>query len=332
MLGKLKGYNYGNHRQKTITHNFFADDLKLYSSTINVAKKQLDLVTQFSKDICMDFGTNKCAYLKIVKEMIVGDGEPLVMNNLTIKPVKEGDTYKYLGIDENISYHGPINKERVSKEYFTRTRKIWSSELSAYNKVIAHNAFAVPVLIPTIGVLDWTIGEIKDIDIKTRKILTLTRNFHPNSDVDRLYMQKSFGGRGLRQVQSSYESRIIAIRQHLIKNIHRNSSLECIYEKEANDILRVGQELLQKYNIVSNHNEPPRSVSRKFTKADQGSKREHSVEKPLHGYFYKQMDNSNNIDKQQSLAWTKDRFITSDLGYMGTITEQELPTKYIRNK
>ena len=52
--------------------------------------------------------------------------------------------------------------------------EIWSSELSVYNKVIARNAFAVPVLIPTICVLDWTIGEIKDIDIKTRKILTLT--------------------------------------------------------------------------------------------------------------------------------------------------------------
>ena len=64
----------------------------------------------------MDFGTNKCAYLKIVEGMIVRDGEPLVVNNLTIKPVKEGDTYKYLGIDENISYHGPINKERVSKQ------------------------------------------------------------------------------------------------------------------------------------------------------------------------------------------------------------------------
>ena len=174
MLGKFKDYNYGNHRRKTIAHNFFVDDLKLYSSTINIAKKQLDLVTQFSKDICMDFGTNKCAYLKIVKGMIVSDGEPLVMNNLTIKPVKEGDTYNYLGIDENISYHGPINKDGVSEEYFTRTRKIWSSELSAYNKVIAHKAFAVPVLVPTIGVLDWTIGEIKDIDIKTRKILTLT--------------------------------------------------------------------------------------------------------------------------------------------------------------
>ena len=119
------------------------------------------------------------------------------MNNLTIKPVKEGDTYKYLGIDENISYHGPINKERVSKEYFTRTRKVWSSELSAYNKMIAHNTFEVPVLIPTIGVLDWTIGEIKDIDIKKRKTLTLTRNFHSNSDVDGLYMQNNFGRHGL---------------------------------------------------------------------------------------------------------------------------------------
>ena len=199
--------------------------------------------------------------------------------------------------------------------------------------MIAHNAFAVPVLIPTIGVLDWTIGEIKDIDIKTRKILTLTRNFHSNSDVDRLYMQKSFRGRGLRQVQSSYESRIIAIRQYLIKNLHRNSVLEYIYEKETNDILRVGQELLQKYNILSNPNEPPKSVSRKFTKADQSSKRDNFVQEPLHEYFYKQMDKDNNIDKEQSLAWTKDRFITSDLeGYMGTFTEQELPTKYITNK
>ena len=332
MLGKLKGYNYGNKRRKTVTHNFFVDNLKLYGSTINVTKKQLGLVTQYSKDICMDFGTDKCAYLKIVKGTIVSNAEPLVMNNLTIKSVKEGDTYKYIGIDGNISYNGPINKERVLKEYFTRTRKIWSSELRAYNKVIAHNAFAVPVLIPTIGVLDWTIGEIMDIDIKTRKILTLTRNFHPNSDVNRLYMQKSLGGRGLIQVPSSYESRIIAIRQHLINNLHRNSALEYIYEKETSDILRVGQELLQKYNIVSIPNEPPKSISKKFTKADQTSKREHFVQKPLHGYFYKLMDNDN-IDKQQSLAWTKDRFITSDLeGYMGTITEQELPTKYIRNK
>ena len=30
--------------------------------------------------------------------------------NLSIKPIKEGDAYKYLGIDKNISDIGPINK------------------------------------------------------------------------------------------------------------------------------------------------------------------------------------------------------------------------------
>ena len=45
------------------------------------------------------------------------------------------------------------------------------------------------------------------------------------------------------------------------------------------------------------------------------------------------MNNDNKIDKQQSLAWTKEKFITFDLeGYMGTINKQELPTRYIRNK
>ena len=79
MLGKLKSYNYGNDRRKTITHKFFVDSLKLYGNTINVTKKQLDLVTKFSKDICMDFRTDKCAYLKIEKGTIVSDGEPFVI-------------------------------------------------------------------------------------------------------------------------------------------------------------------------------------------------------------------------------------------------------------
>ena len=58
----------------------------------------------------MDFGTDKYAYLKIEKGTVASDWEHLVMNNFTIISVKEGDTCKYFGIDENINYHGPINK------------------------------------------------------------------------------------------------------------------------------------------------------------------------------------------------------------------------------
>ena len=83
------------------------------------------------------------------------------MNNVQINPVKETDSYKYLGQDKNLGYVGPINKERVTNQYYKRVKKIWKSEVSAYNKNVTHNAFPVVVLIPTFGLLNWTLNEIK---------------------------------------------------------------------------------------------------------------------------------------------------------------------------
>ena len=65
LLHKLQGYACGKHKNYNVTHNFFVDDLKLYASSINTAKKQLDLVTEFSKDTGMTFGDDKCAYQQI---------------------------------------------------------------------------------------------------------------------------------------------------------------------------------------------------------------------------------------------------------------------------
>ena len=98
-------------------------------------------------------------------------------------------------------------------------------ELSDFNKVIAPNSFSVPIITPTIGIIDWTIDEVRQIDINTRKFLTITGSFDPNSDVDRIYMNRVKGGRGLRSIRTLYESRIISLRQHLLKNANRNEIL-----------------------------------------------------------------------------------------------------------
>ena len=55
---------------------------------------------------------------------------------------------------------------------------------------------------------------MKQIDIKTRKILTKTGHCHPNNDIDKLYVDKKSGGRGLRSTQSMCEKRLFYIRQH----------------------------------------------------------------------------------------------------------------------
>ena len=97
-----KGCTYGKNRQYHHTHNFFVDDLKLFETNMNNIKCLLDIMTLFSKDIGMKFG----------------------VNDLIIKPLPTGDTYTYLGIDENITYDGPMNKARITKEYLSRVKKI----------------------------------------------------------------------------------------------------------------------------------------------------------------------------------------------------------------
>ena len=102
----------------------------------------------------MQFGLEKCAYAYIESGKRKQLGENITVNNIAIEELKQDDTYKYLGQDEALNYNGPLTKERVSTEYLRRVRKVWNSQLNASNKTIAHNVFAVPVLAPTIGILD----------------------------------------------------------------------------------------------------------------------------------------------------------------------------------
>ena len=123
--------------------------------------------------------------------------------------MKVGDYYKYLSVDENIEFVGPIKKDRILKEYTNRVRKIGSSELSDCNKVTTYNCFAVAIITPTLWAVNSTTDDIKQIDIKTRKILIMTGNFHPNSDIDKSYVDRKSGGRGLSSIKIMFESSLV---------------------------------------------------------------------------------------------------------------------------
>ena len=113
-LRNLKGYRYETQSNNNVTHNFFVGDLKLYANNINTTKQLLDLITKFSKDTGMTFDEEH-AYQQIEKEKLINNTEELQINDLKIKPIQEGNSHKYLDIDEDISSAGLVNKTRVTK-------------------------------------------------------------------------------------------------------------------------------------------------------------------------------------------------------------------------
>ena len=82
-------------------------------------------------------------------------------------------------------------------EYYRRLRLVLKSKLNGRNKFQAINTWAVSLLRCGAGVMTWRRHELQGMDRKTRKLLTMYGAFHPKSDVDRLYLPRAMGGRGL---------------------------------------------------------------------------------------------------------------------------------------
>ncbi|PZC84738.1 hypothetical protein B5X24_HaOG204286 [Helicoverpa armigera] len=57
-----------NNTSYTLSHLMYMDDIKLYAANTNDLFKLADITQQFSNDICMQFGVDKCKILSIVKE------------------------------------------------------------------------------------------------------------------------------------------------------------------------------------------------------------------------------------------------------------------------
>ena len=91
----------------------------------------------------------------------------------------------------------------------------------------------------------------------------MTSNFNRNSDIDCLYIPRSIG-RGLRSIQTAHDMRIISLKQHLENDKSRSAIMEKVHENDTEKCIRVGHKLLAKFNITSERNELPCSLSQKY--------------------------------------------------------------------
>ena len=187
---------YVTSRNQKLNHLLFMDDLKLYAKSERELDSLIQTVRIFSDDVGMVFGLDKCAVLVLKRGKMVRtegielpDGKRMREVNL--------DGYKYLGVLQLDSIMNREMKEKVKSEYIRRVKKLLRSQLNGGNVIAGMNAWAVGIIRYGAGVLDWTKEELKSIDIKTRKLMTMNGSLHPRGNVGRLYLARKEGGRGL---------------------------------------------------------------------------------------------------------------------------------------
>ena len=156
----------------------------------------------------MEFGIEKCSMLvmKSGKRHLTGGME--LPNQDKIRTLGEKETYKYLGILEADTIKQVEMKEKIKKEYLRRTRKLLETKISSRNLIKGINTWAVILVRYSGPFLKWTREELKQIDQRTRKLMTMHKALHPRDDVDRLHVLRKEEGRGLASIEDNVDKSI----------------------------------------------------------------------------------------------------------------------------
>jgi formylmethanofuran dehydrogenase subunit C len=135
------------------------DDLKLYAKKQHELNSLIHATVVFSNDIGMNFGLEKCGGLIIERGNIRYTSGIDVRDGL-IRDIDVQQGYKYLGIlQAQLTMH-PEAKENATSIYKHRMKKVLKSKLNGASKIQAVNAYALPVLTYTAGIVKWTKDEL----------------------------------------------------------------------------------------------------------------------------------------------------------------------------
>ena len=88
---------------------------------------------------------------------------------------------------------GRDERKRWKKTLGNNTLKL---KLNAKYVFQAINTWVVPTVWCSAGIIEWTKEEVKEMDQKTRKVITMYGGLHPRSNVKLLYLPTGEGGRG----------------------------------------------------------------------------------------------------------------------------------------
>ena len=298
VLKKSWGYQF--KPSVVINHLLYMDDLKLYAKNEEQLHRMIAEVKHYTDRMKMRFGTEKCKIVHIVRGKLKTNSSPFPISQQDCIEtlVNKEEQYKYLGILQLDQIKHAEMKIQIKREYFKRVRAILQTQLSGKHKILSINSLAIPVVRYSGGIIQWSQSELAEVDTKTRKLLTCHRGFAKLSDVDRLYVDRKDGGRGLISAADCI---------HL-----EEASIGKYRETNSNPILQVigfrtEQEVIDKTKI-------------------QKERKEKWLAKTMHGQYMRQLPET--IDKHLSFQWLANGKLSIETeGFICAAQDQAIHTK-----
>ena len=143
--GKFKGM------QKSLSHLFYMDDLKLYANSPESLTKQINGVASISKDMGLKLNIKKCAVTHFIpkrlqKDQFKVDTHSTIDRSISFPMIAREEVYKYLEMEQKLGLKESEAWDRLEERCYKLAHRLWGSNLTFRQKVNSYNTTIIPEL------------------------------------------------------------------------------------------------------------------------------------------------------------------------------------------
>ena len=99
-----------------------------------------------------------------------------------------------------------------------RLRLLLKSKLNGRNLFLAITSWAVEVIRYSAAFIGWTKNETQELDGHTRRMMSAYHAIHPKSNVQKIYIKRKEGGRGLSSVEECIARELRSLHHYIVNS------------------------------------------------------------------------------------------------------------------
>ena len=158
------------------------------------------------QDIGLHWNPKKCNNFHVRRGKQVEDAADLKLYEATmVKNLEVGSRYIFLGVKESTLQDEKLALAVAPKVFLHRLSVVWTIPLSDANRVKGTNQFTLPFLAYPMWTQHWPLAELREIERKSRKLVSKNGGKHPLSSIVMFYLPRVAGERGMKSVEHEYK-------------------------------------------------------------------------------------------------------------------------------
>ena len=205
---------------RKLNHLLYVDDWKLFAETKAGANRLAAEVKELSASVGLVLNERKCAVAVVSKGNLI-KRPPEECELLSQFPVLGSATEltKYLGILQNGTHDDSRNRDRVRDALLERVDLVLKLKGTPHQLISAINGWALGSFKYSVGLVDWSNRQLKNIDIAIRRKLARKGLKGSRSGKKNLYLPRRLGGRGLQSAKTIARAALIRLDNYIDKEL-----------------------------------------------------------------------------------------------------------------